>query len=452
MAGKIKKHFKRLSSIIITVFLFIVLITSAYAGTVTVNPDEEETEISPYIYGVNSGVNLKTMKAKLFRLGGNRFSAYNWENNLSNAGSDWFYSTDGYLDKMKQKCDEEGRRLPDVLGVFAENNVYFATLWSFDENKFQISAINMYTNYDGKGSSFGNPIINKPDSPIGVTDNTLEYEIKPLSVTEFVLYTNNGFAEKEKIKQSSNNFNSKTSSEERTNNKSKNLSFPSIIALVTALAVSVAIVIIVSKKYNIGQKKLKKYLVGIIAAVAVIYIAIIFFNRNKFLIFIFSSCHNAYGNYWELDGASIDNERREINITFDLTAGGRIEEKLDNIEDTYRSVLKCLKEKYIDYSSYSCRIFFTEGGGGKIISFSGTDFESENFGIFTRGTYVKVKDLAEFFPDAAKLTFNYGKKQYDSIDELGGFDNLEYICSGDKFTEEEKEKIYEMFPDCIIDD
>lgn len=64
---------------------------------ITVYPDEGHKSISPYIYGVNSGVDLNTVSAKSFRLGGNRMTAYNWENNMSNAGSDWHNSADMYL-------------------------------------------------------------------------------------------------------------------------------------------------------------------------------------------------------------------------------------------------------------------------------------------------------------------------------------------------------------------
>ncbi len=64
---------------------------------ITVYPDKGHKSISPYIYGVNSGVDLNTVSAKSFRLGGNRMTAYNWENNMSNAGSDWHNSADMYL-------------------------------------------------------------------------------------------------------------------------------------------------------------------------------------------------------------------------------------------------------------------------------------------------------------------------------------------------------------------
>ena len=57
--------------------------------------------ISQDIYGVNSPFPNQTidpaMRVTTQRLGGNRLSAYNWENNASNAGKDYNYQNDGYL-------------------------------------------------------------------------------------------------------------------------------------------------------------------------------------------------------------------------------------------------------------------------------------------------------------------------------------------------------------------
>ena len=75
------------------------LLASALPSSVsiTVNPDNVQRKISPYIYGINSGVDLNDITAKSYRLGGNRLTAYNWENNASNAGSDWKNYSDLYL-------------------------------------------------------------------------------------------------------------------------------------------------------------------------------------------------------------------------------------------------------------------------------------------------------------------------------------------------------------------
>jgi hypothetical protein len=54
--------------------------------------------ISPYIYGMNhfAGSSL-TNPVTSDRLGGNRWTGYNWETNASNAGRDWYYQNDTHM-------------------------------------------------------------------------------------------------------------------------------------------------------------------------------------------------------------------------------------------------------------------------------------------------------------------------------------------------------------------
>ncbi len=48
----------------------------------------------------------------------------------------------------------------EALGAFAMNNVYFATYWgTLPECPYVESAINLYTNYDGNGASFGDTLV-----------------------------------------------------------------------------------------------------------------------------------------------------------------------------------------------------------------------------------------------------------------------------------------------------
>ncbi len=68
----------------------------------------EVKEISPYIYGINQYANQKNytqVSVNSVRQGGNRMSAYNWENNASNAGSDWKYSSDNNLSDSDDPAD-----------------------------------------------------------------------------------------------------------------------------------------------------------------------------------------------------------------------------------------------------------------------------------------------------------------------------------------------------------
>jgi hypothetical protein len=68
----------------------------AAPAQVQINIDSSQSlrAISPYIYGANSSA---IVNATLQRLGGNRWTAYNWENNASNAGSDYHFQNDNYL-------------------------------------------------------------------------------------------------------------------------------------------------------------------------------------------------------------------------------------------------------------------------------------------------------------------------------------------------------------------
>ncbi len=64
----------------------------------SINTTANERAISPYIYGMNSFANSSlTNPATSDRLGGNRWTGYNWETNASNAGSDWYHHSDNYL-------------------------------------------------------------------------------------------------------------------------------------------------------------------------------------------------------------------------------------------------------------------------------------------------------------------------------------------------------------------
>lgn len=80
----------------------------SYDMTVTVDMSAEGKPISPYIYGINQyghQNDYKIVRPTAVRQGGNRLTAYNWETNASNAGSDWKYSSDDNLSKSDRPAD-----------------------------------------------------------------------------------------------------------------------------------------------------------------------------------------------------------------------------------------------------------------------------------------------------------------------------------------------------------
>jgi Glycoside hydrolase family 44/PEP-CTERM motif len=87
--------------------MLIVAVSSAAGQAVnfTIDPTQGVQAISPYIYGINPGGSnqsaFNSLNLTFERLGGNRWTAYNWTTNASNAGSDYLYENDSYLSSSK---------------------------------------------------------------------------------------------------------------------------------------------------------------------------------------------------------------------------------------------------------------------------------------------------------------------------------------------------------------
>lgn len=86
--------------------------TASAAPTVTITTDAAHPRaISPLIYGINDGPGYDAngnwnrilqrsgipRNLTFGRYGGNRWTAYNWETNASNAGNDWYYQSDDFF-------------------------------------------------------------------------------------------------------------------------------------------------------------------------------------------------------------------------------------------------------------------------------------------------------------------------------------------------------------------
>src|SRR6185436_4191133 len=62
----------------------------------TINTNADRHPISPLIYGANQDFStIDRLPAR--RIGGNRTTGYNWENNASNAGSDFQHYNDAFM-------------------------------------------------------------------------------------------------------------------------------------------------------------------------------------------------------------------------------------------------------------------------------------------------------------------------------------------------------------------
>ena len=93
--------------------------SSGRTVNITIDTAKDRKAISPYIYGVNAELMEKGNSFKAVRAGGNRYTAYNWETNASNAGSDWKNMSDGYFQQnvpadMKDKPGCAALKLNEV--------------------------------------------------------------------------------------------------------------------------------------------------------------------------------------------------------------------------------------------------------------------------------------------------------------------------------------------------
>lgn len=86
----------------ITDFISALFITTVSANIFSqsidflISADGSQKPISPYIYGTNQLL-MEEENWTAIRQGGNRLTGYNWENNASNAGTDYLNSSDNFL-------------------------------------------------------------------------------------------------------------------------------------------------------------------------------------------------------------------------------------------------------------------------------------------------------------------------------------------------------------------
>lgn len=107
-----------------------IIVNAETSPNISINIDtsSENSAISPYIYGLNitssndrNLVNNTTVNAR--RQGGNRFTAYNWETDASNAGADYKYQNDGWLYSLYQVPTANIGQPAAVVSSFHDKNL-----------------------------------------------------------------------------------------------------------------------------------------------------------------------------------------------------------------------------------------------------------------------------------------------------------------------------------------
>jgi mannan endo-1,4-beta-mannosidase len=107
--------------IILFSLFFVIFNTAISQDVVEIYPEKILHNINPLIYGSNQTLLPKVTTA--MRLGGNRMTGYNWVNNYSNAGEDWYHSNDTYMPWIMNIPEVDYEKTGIVLTEFHKRNI-----------------------------------------------------------------------------------------------------------------------------------------------------------------------------------------------------------------------------------------------------------------------------------------------------------------------------------------
>lgn len=110
---------KKMPLIITVILLFC---APVFCTDIAIDTSKERYHISKYIYGVNQDMAMNTNYTAR-RLGGNRMTGYNWENNASNAGADWQHASDNYMLDSLSTAVTDQNETGKLLTAFQERSI-----------------------------------------------------------------------------------------------------------------------------------------------------------------------------------------------------------------------------------------------------------------------------------------------------------------------------------------
>ena len=169
--------------------LSVIDVHAAEASTALISIDTtaDRKLVSPYIYGINDTASLEGLTVRSIKQGGSRMTTYNWENNYSNSGSDWFNTSDNSLvsDYSSSQQKQVGLAVEKLLTQAETNGI-----------PFTITTLPMagYVAADGNGpildsqvapSSRWIPIFNRKSAPFSMTPDLTDNAIY---VDEYINY------------------------------------------------------------------------------------------------------------------------------------------------------------------------------------------------------------------------------------------------------------------------
>ncbi len=159
---------------------------------------------------------------------------------------------------------------------------------------------------------------------------------------------------------------------------------------------------------------------------------------------ILDKCSEYIKDKYEYEGCSISEEEKTISIAFSYDNRTLID--AESIEKIYNEVYLLFFVEHIDkYKEYTLDIDFSYIGIGfniYDITVNKDKIRLINYNEFT------VKEMVTICPEAFEI--NCEELLYDSIEEIGGFNNLNKVYCKREITDEERWKILREFPKCQV--
>jgi mannan endo-1,4-beta-mannosidase len=113
--------------ILLTLILFLMAsLLPCYAQNpivIKIYPELDTHRISPLIYGSNGQSDDRDENITARRIGGNRLTGYNWENNASNAGTDYINHSDDYLTYISGITGADALKPGIVISAFHDTSL-----------------------------------------------------------------------------------------------------------------------------------------------------------------------------------------------------------------------------------------------------------------------------------------------------------------------------------------
>lgn len=197
-------------------------------------------------------------------------------------------------------------------------------------------------------------------------------------------------------------------------------------------------------KMSKKKKKIIRLLVLLFTIALIIFIREV--SRSK-LEKLVRSCREYYKPCWKLKYVKEDKEQKQITIYFKYRSHYR--ERVSRLLNTQKVLTELLvKEEGSQWRDYTAAIMFEHIGD----QFEISNISANQKSLVIRGSSglgIDLKTIAESFPDAKELSLF--SALYDSIEEIQGFTDLRRVYFSQGTTDEEKEYILSLFPDCVIE-